>query len=95
MQTHKFPTASVVSRALRRDAGIITRPFPKIGYSVHGGSFHGPSIWVYVSDAAGINIRRAKALHEHLIEVGWKVTLAEDSSILYVDYVPTAKEVNE
>lgn len=67
--TDKLPNASTVSRALRRDAGIITQPAHKIGYSVHrGNNVVGPSIWVTVSDAEPTNVRYARALAEHLAD---------------------------
>jgi hypothetical protein len=88
-------TAQVVSRALRRDVGIITQPFPKVGYSVHqdGGSGY-PSIWVSVSDAEGTNVRAAKQLEEELREVyGW--TVLRTGSIIYVGNVPSKAESAE
>lgn len=90
-----FPAASVVSRALRRDVGIITVDTSvRNGYSVHQGTtYMGPSIWVSVSDAEATNVRHARKLAEELREVyGWSIDLEEDSSILYATHVPTMSE---
>lgn len=86
--------AIVVSKALRRDVGIITQPFPKIGYSVHrsaGVDSAVASIWVSVSDAEGTNKREAARLAEELADVyGWKVFVI--NSIIYVKSVPNKAE---
>lgn len=90
-----FPTASVVSRALRRDVGIVTVDTgQRNGYSVHkGSSYMGPSIWVSVSDAEATNVRHARKLAEELREVyGWVIDLEEGSSILYATHVSTMVE---
>jgi hypothetical protein len=90
------PTASVVSRALRRDVKIITvDTSQREGYSVHrGSSFSGPSVWVSVSDAEATNVRHARKLIEELTEVyGWKITSnGENSSIFYVTSVPSKSD---
>lgn len=95
--TTSLPTASVVSRALRRDVKIITRPQNEYGYSVHrGGGTLGPSIWVSVSDSDATNQRHARELAENLHEVfGWNTILAPGSSILYVKSVPSKAEALE
>lgn len=90
---NRKPAAQVVSRALRRDVGVITRPFPKEGYSVHQNPF-GASIWVntsLISDDR--NVRDAKDLYDALrFNHGWKVERHHGSSIIYVNHVPTQAE---
>lgn len=90
----RMPNGSTVSRALRRDAGIITTPRDRAGYHVSNGGreYGGVSVSVSVADIESINVRRAAALHAHLAEAGWDVTLADGASILYVTGVPSARE---
>ncbi|ASW31835.1 hypothetical protein I5G86_gp10 [Mycobacterium phage DarthP] len=86
-----FPTGSAVSRALKRDAGIITTPITRAGYHVRNGvkGTTAPSISVSLSDLpdARSDVRDALALAEHLRERGWLVELADGSSILYVQAI--------
>ena len=89
-----FPAPQVVSRALRRDAGIITNPR---GYQVRRGmeGVVGPSISVVVSDVESRNMRAARDLAEHLTEYGWDVRLGDGVGIIYVSKVPSAAEVRK
>ncbi|APD18252.1 hypothetical protein SEA_HAMMY_90 [Mycobacterium phage Hammy] len=86
-----FPTGSAVSRALKRDAGIITTPVTRAGYHVRDGikGTTAPSISVSLSDLpdARSDVRDALALAEHLRERGWVVELADGSSVLYVNRI--------
>ena len=86
------PTASVVSRGLRRDAGIITTPATRAGYHVRNGGTGWPTISVDLSDLAeaAADKRAARDLRDHLAALGWSIDLAEGSTILYVSFVPTA-----
>lgn len=89
----RMPSGSTVSRALRRDAGIITTPRDRSGYHVSDGGrqWGGVAVSVDVGDVESINLRRAAELFDHLTEAGWSVTRADDSSILYVTRVPSAR----
>ena len=90
----KLPTAPVISRALRRDFHIITQPIHRAGYSVHRGNGRTipANVWVSVSDLDSANVRKAKALADDMIAVGYQVDLAPGSSIIYVRSVPSAKD---
>lgn len=89
-----FPAAPVVSRALRRDFGIITQPIHRAGYSVHRGNGRSvpANVWVSVSDLDSANVRKARLLADNMREVGYEVDLADSSSIIYVRSVPSAKD---
>jgi hypothetical protein len=86
------PTGAVVSRGLRRDAGITSTPTSRAGYHVRNGGSGWPSISVDCSDLpeAASDRRRAVELRDHLAGLGWSIDLADDSTILYVSFVPTA-----
>ncbi|QFG11510.1 hypothetical protein I5G87_gp86 [Mycobacterium phage Ekdilam] len=89
-----YPNGSAVSRALKRDAGIITSPVTRAGYHVRNGlkGISAPSIGVALSDLpdARSDVRDALALAEHLRERGWGIELAAGSSILYVTAIGRA-----
>ena len=89
-----LPTAPVISRALRRDFGIITQPIHRAGYSTHRGNGRSipANVWVSVSDLDSANVRKAKALADDMIAVGYEVDLSPGSSIIYVKAVPSAKD---
>lgn len=82
----KFPTAQVVSRALRRDADIITGR----GYRVRQGlkGVTGPTISVDVADAEATNQRRATELADLLASQGWEVQVADDAAVIRVTQTP-------
>ncbi|OCB43786.1 hypothetical protein A5721_23910 [Mycobacterium vulneris] len=89
-----MPNGSTVSRALRRDAEIITTPRSRAGYHVNDGGreWGGVSVSVDVSDIEATNVRKAAQLFDTLTAAGWNVRLADGSSILYVTGVPSARE---
>ncbi|AKY02596.1 hypothetical protein SEA_BRUSACORAM_70 [Mycobacterium phage Brusacoram] len=72
-----YPSANVVSRALRRDAGIITTRWDRQGYHVSGDGTYPASISVDLTDLPienpNVNVRGARDLHEHLTEAGWQL----------------------
>lgn len=82
----KFPAAQAVSRALRRDADIITGR----GYQVRQGlkGIIGPSIYVDVSGLDETNQRRATELADLLADRGWEVQVAADEAIIRVNRTP-------
>ncbi|QGJ92271.1 hypothetical protein SEA_ORIONPAX_8 [Mycobacterium phage OrionPax] len=71
----EYPKANVVSRALRRDAGIITTPRNLPGYHISGGGQYPVGIFVDLSDLdvefPREDVRGAAALHDHLTAAGW------------------------
>lgn len=74
----KYPLANVVSRALKRDAGIITTPPYKYrGYHVSGRGDYPTSISVDLTDLltehAREDVAAAADLHAHLTEHGWEL----------------------
>ncbi|QIQ63322.1 hypothetical protein SEA_SETTECANDELA_206 [Mycobacterium phage Settecandela] len=94
----KFPTASVVSRGLRRDAGIITTPRDRQGYHVRGDGSYPASISVDLTDLPienpNADVRGARDLHEHLTEAGWGLEPIDPDhpTFLNVLRVPTNEE---
>jgi hypothetical protein len=93
--TTTYPSASVVSRALRRDAGIISVAYNRLGYRVRGTRSFAPAIVVACSELphSRADVFRARELHEHLTNLGWELTpLPEGDTILYVQRVPAKKE---
>ncbi|AEL98235.1 hypothetical protein PBI_BIGNUZ_73 [Mycobacterium phage BigNuz] len=93
-----YPNASVVSRALRRDAGIITTPRDRQGYHVSGDGSYPTSISVDLTDLPienpNADVRGARDLHEHLTGAGWDLEPldANHPTFVHVLRVPTAKE---
>ncbi|WRQ08473.1 hypothetical protein JDBV10_00325 [Mycobacterium phage juyeon] len=93
-----YPKASVVSRALRRDAGIITTPRDRQGYHVSGDGSYPASISVDLTDLPienpNADVRGARDLHEHLTGAGWELEPldADHPTFVHVLRVPTAKE---
>lgn len=81
----RFPTAQAVSRALRRDADIVTGR----GYRVRQGlkGVAGPTIIVDVADAEAINQRLAAELADLLASQGWEVRVADDAAIIRVNRI--------
>lgn len=89
----RMPNGSTVSRALRRDAAIITTPRGRAGYHVSNGTqWSAPSISVDVSDLESVNVRRAAELHDHLTACGWELGRSVDATILYATRVPSNRE---
>jgi hypothetical protein len=86
-----FPTASIVSRALNRDLDIITSPR---GYQVKQGlkNITGPTIHVRAHYTDERNAKKAGLIARLLKEAGWDVTVADGSSIIYVNHVPKKTE---
>jgi hypothetical protein len=85
--------ASVISRALRRDAGIIAVPINRAGYHVRAGSIAVSCSDLPESRADG---RRAAELREHLVAIGWDIEpLSDGGAILRVNRVPKASERKE
>lgn len=72
-----FPSANLVSRALRRDAGIIPVPRSRFGYHVSGGGDFPVVIGVQCSHSPeqfpDSDVRRASDLHGHLSRHGWEL----------------------
>jgi hypothetical protein len=87
----RMPNGATVSRALRRDAGIITTPRTRAGYHVSDGGreYGGVTVSVDVADIEATNVRKAAQLFDTLTAAGWGVTLADGASILYVTRVPS------
>jgi hypothetical protein len=82
----RFPT--VVSRALRRDAGIITVQDNRDGYRVRQGLKDITALSISVSVGGdAVNRHSARDLLAILAEAGWDVRLDEGGSILYVDQI--------
>lgn len=90
----RMPNGASVSRALRRDAGIITTSRGRAGFHISDGGreWGGVAVSVDTEDVEAANVRRAADLHAYLAAAGWDVTLAPGSSILYVTGVPSARE---
>lgn len=93
-------SGSSISRALRRDAGIIAQPRHRSGYHVSGGgSSYAGIISVSCSDIpeSRADALRARNLREHLVELGWDIEPLRDerASILFVNRAPKAKEVKK
>jgi hypothetical protein len=91
-----YPLASTVTKALRRDAGIIVTPPTRSGYHVRGDRMIPASIFVDLVDeisraAEAKNTRAAADLAEHLAALGWDVTA--DGERVLVRKVPTAAEL--
>ncbi|ACF34175.1 hypothetical protein SEA_MINDY_8 [Mycobacterium phage Mindy] len=93
-----YPKASVVSRALRRDAGIITTPRDRQGYHVSGDGTYPAGIFVDLSDLdvefPRENVRAAADLHDHLTAAGWTLgpISSRNPTSIYVLKVPTKAE---
>ena len=87
-----YPSANVVSRALKRDTGIIAGESRFHSYRVRGG-YGEPAIWVMLDSPESTCIRKAHELADTLREIGWDVRVGEESAILYVSRVPTAREI--
>lgn len=90
----KYPNANVVSRALRRDAGVITMPRDRLGYHVTGNGDYPAHIHVDIDNSPNLTNRRRRAteaLAETLTAHGWTVE-ATDGDSVNVTRVPSASE---
>ncbi|AGT12998.1 hypothetical protein KAYACHO_94 [Mycobacterium phage KayaCho] len=92
--TNGLPTAPHISRALKRDFGIITQPFPKPGYCARRGNGRTvpAQVWVSVSDLDSANVRKAGQLAEAMTAAGYDIDHRPDSSIVYVKSIPAAAD---
>ncbi|AHJ88597.1 hypothetical protein Jolie1_097 [Mycobacterium phage Julie1] len=92
--TNGLPTASAVSRAIRRDFQIISQPIHKGGYVVRRGNGRqiAANIWVAVSDLDSANVRKAGQLAEIMRAAGYDIHHVDGSTIIYVHSIPSAAD---
>jgi hypothetical protein len=96
MTTRNYPAAATVTKALRRDAGIITvQTYDRRGYRVRGADPYPTSIFADMSDLmdSAEDCRAAAGLAEKLEECGWEIKL--DEARIVVFKVPTIAEIRK
>lgn len=92
MTTAPYPAKGTVTRALRRDVGIIAADVTRRGYHIRGGTTYPVSVSPDLHDTINTarDSRDAANLYDSLVAAGWTVEL--DGNRVLVQAVPTAAD---